>query len=425
MHRPRLEVADVFHRHGADWRRANAGHVSLGQLQVMSAIEQCRSAALVGLQPTGLTRGGHVERCEDCGHSRIAYNSCRNRHCPKCQGAAAEDWLAAREADLLPVGYFHVVFTLPAEIAPIAYQNKAIVYDLLFRTAAETLLTIAPTGQARGLKAHDPKHLGARIGATAVLHSWGSAMIHHPHVHMIVPGGGISLDGTRWVRCKPGFLLPVRVLSRLFRRLFLAALADAHAAGRLAFFGEIEGLLSSRGLRRASRAAQEEGLVRLRQAALRRTRSGARLSRPLHPSRRHLEQSPRCSRRARRDLPVQGLPPQRAGAVPHNDAQRRRVHQALLAPRSAEGVSSHPPLRAAGQRRLQGQHRTRQGADGRPNAGGRSAGSARRSRSGRHDRSSPAVPVLRRPHDHCRGLWPRRRTARPAIGRRRDQDLIR
>ena len=222
MRRPRLEVADVFHRHGADWRRANAGHVSLDQLQVISAIEQCRSAAL----------GGHVERCEDCGHSRIAYNSCRNRHCPKCQGATAQDWLAAREADLLPVGYFHMVFTLPAEIAPIAYQNKAVVYDLLFRTAAETLLTIAA----------DPKHLGARIGATAVLHSWGSAMTHHPHVHMIVPGGGISLDGTHWVRCKPGFLLPVRVLSRLFRRLFLAALADAHAAGRLAFFGEIKGL---------------------------------------------------------------------------------------------------------------------------------------------------------------------------------------
>jgi hypothetical protein len=222
VRRPRLEVADVFHRHGAAWRRANAGHVSLGQLQVMSAIEQCRSAAL----------GGHVERCQDCSHSRIAYNSCRNRHCPKCQGAAATDWLAAREADLLPVSYFHVVFTLPAKIAPIAYQNKAVVYDLLFRTAAETLLTIAA----------DPRHLGARIGATAVLHSWGSAMTHHPHVHMIVPGGGISLDGTRWVRCKPGFLLPVRVLSRLFRRLFLAALADAHAAGRLTFFGEIEGL---------------------------------------------------------------------------------------------------------------------------------------------------------------------------------------
>ena len=206
--------------------------MSLGQLQVMSAIEQCRSAAL----------GGHVERCEDCGHSRIAYNSCRNRHCPKCQGAAATDWLSAREADLLSVGYFHVVFTLPAKIATIAYQNKAVVYDLLLRAAADTLLTIAPTGHARGLKAHDPKHLGARLGATAVLHSWGSTMTHHPHVHMIVPGGGISLDGTRWVRCKPGFLLPVLVLSRLFRRLFLAALADAHAAGRLAFFGNIQDL---------------------------------------------------------------------------------------------------------------------------------------------------------------------------------------
>jgi putative transposase/transposase-like zinc-binding protein len=176
--------------------------------------------------------GGHVERCEDCGHSRVSYNSCRNRHCPKCQGAAAQDWLAAREADLLPVGYFHVVFTLPAEIAPVAYQNKAVVYDLLFRAAAETLLTIAA----------DPRHLGARIGATAVLHTWGSAMTHHPHVHMIVPGGGISLDGARWMSCRPGFLLPVRVLSRLFRRLFLTALADAHAAGRLRFFSEIEGL---------------------------------------------------------------------------------------------------------------------------------------------------------------------------------------
>jgi hypothetical protein len=224
--RPRLEVADVFHRHGADWRQANAGHVSLDQLKVLSAIEQCRSAAL----------GGHVERCEECGHSRIAYNSCRNRHCPKCQGAAARDWLAAREADLLPVGYFHLVFTLPAEIAPIAYQNKAVVYDLLFRTAAETLLTIAA----------DPRHLGARIGATAVLHTWGSAMTHHPHVHMIVPGGGISLEGTRWISCRPGFLLPVRVLSRLFRRLFLAGLADAHAAGRLAFFGDLDGLRERR-----------------------------------------------------------------------------------------------------------------------------------------------------------------------------------
>jgi hypothetical protein len=191
--------------------------VSLGQLKVMSAIEQCRSAAL----------GGHVERCQDCGHSRIAYNSCRNRHCPKCQGAAAKDWLAARQADLLPVGYFHLVFTLPAEIAPIAYQNKAVVYDLLFRATAETLLTIAA----------DPNHLGARIGFTAVLHSWGSAMTHHPHVHIIVPGGGISRDGQRWVSCRPGYFLPLRVLSRLFRRLFLEQLTTLHAGGRLQFFG--------------------------------------------------------------------------------------------------------------------------------------------------------------------------------------------
>ena len=215
MSRSRLEVADIFRGHGAAWRKANAGHVSLGQLKVMSAIENCRTAAL----------GGHVARCEKCAHSQISYNSCRNRHCPKCQGAAAKDWLAAREADLLPVPYYHVVFTLPAAIADIAYQNKAVIYDLLFKASAETLVTIAA----------DPKHLGARVGITSVLHSWGSAMTHHPHVHMIVPGGGISLDGQRWVACRPGFFLPVRVLSRLFRRLFLERLLAAHH--RLKFFG--------------------------------------------------------------------------------------------------------------------------------------------------------------------------------------------
>jgi hypothetical protein len=217
MSRPALEVADILRDHGAAWRRANAGHVSLDQLKVMSAIERCRTAAL----------GGHVARCEDCAHTVIAYNSCRNRHCPKCQGAAAREWLAARETELLPVGYFHVVFTLPGPIADIAYQNKAVIYDLLFKAAAETMLTVAA----------DPKHLGARIGITAVLHSWGSAMTHHPHVHMIVPGGGISLDGSRWVACRPGFFLPVRVLSRLFRRLFLQKLNAAHAEGRLSCFG--------------------------------------------------------------------------------------------------------------------------------------------------------------------------------------------
>jgi hypothetical protein len=215
LSRPSLEVADIFRGHGPAWRRANAGHVSLGQLKVMSAIESCRTAAL----------GGHVARCEKCAHTHVAYNSCRNRHCPKCQGAAAKEWLADREAELLPVPYFHVVFTLPAEIGNIAYQNKAVIYDLLFKAAAETI-------------AADPKHLGARIGLTAVLHSWGSALTHHPHVHMIVPGGGLSPDGQRWISCRPGFFLPVRVLSRLFRRLFLEKLTAAYDAGRLQFFGD-------------------------------------------------------------------------------------------------------------------------------------------------------------------------------------------
>ena len=218
MVRPALEVADIFRDHGPAWRQVHAGHVSLEQLKVMSAIERCRTAAL----------GGHVARCEDCAFTTIAYNSCRNRHCPKCQGAAAKQWLATREADLLPVPYYHLVFTLPAAIADVAYQNKAVVYDLLFKTSAETMLTIAA----------DPKHLGARIGITSVLHTWGSAMTHHPHVHMIVPGGGISPDGSRWVSCRPGFFLPVRVLSRLFRRLFLEKLLTAHQAGRLSFFGD-------------------------------------------------------------------------------------------------------------------------------------------------------------------------------------------
>ena len=215
MSRPALEVADIFRDHGTAWRSANAGHVSRDQMKVMSAIERCRTAAL----------GGHVARCENCSHTLIAYNSCRNRHCPKCQGAAAKQWLAERE---LPVPYFHVVFTLPGPIADIAYQNKAVIYDLLFKAAAEATLTIAA----------DPKHLGASIGITAVLHTWGSALTHHPHVHMIVPGGGIALDGQRWIACRATFFLPVRVLSRLFRRLFLKMLTMAHAAGRLAFFGD-------------------------------------------------------------------------------------------------------------------------------------------------------------------------------------------
>jgi hypothetical protein len=219
MSRPSLEVADIFRDHGCAWREANVGHINLVALKVMSAIERCRTAAL----------GGHVTRCETCEHTEIAYNSCRNRHCPKCQGAVAKQWLAERKAELLPVAYFHVVFTVPAAIGDIAYQNKALVYDLLFKAAADTLLTIGA----------DPKHLGARLGLTAVLHTWGSAMTHHPHLHCIIPGGGLSLDGNRWVACRPSFFLPVKVLSARFRNVFLDKLLEQHREGRLAFFGKL------------------------------------------------------------------------------------------------------------------------------------------------------------------------------------------
>ncbi|HRY03844.1 MAG TPA: IS91 family transposase [Beijerinckiaceae bacterium] len=219
MARPHLEVADIFRRHGDAYLSTHAGRLSLGQLKVVSVIRACRTATL----------GGHVARCDGCGHVEIAYNSCRNRHCPKCQGAAARAWLEKRQADLLPVAYYHVVFTLPAAVAAIAFQNKATVYDLLMKAAAETLTTIAA----------DPKRLGVRIGFTSVLHTWGSALTHHPHVHVIVPGGGLSSDGSRWVACKPKFFLPVRVLSRFFRRRFLEGLISLHETGRLAFFGDL------------------------------------------------------------------------------------------------------------------------------------------------------------------------------------------
>ena len=213
MARVSVEVADIFRSDGAAWRKANAGHLSLGQLKAMTAIEACRTAEL----------GGHVAACEDCGHTVIAYNSCGNRHCPKCQGAAARQWLAEREAELLPLPYYHVVFTLPSAIGAIAWQNKAEVYGLLFKAASEAMLTIAA----------DQKHLGARIGITAVLHTWGSALTHHPHVHMIVPGGGLSLDGERFVPCRRRFFLPVRVLSRVFRGKFLAGLKRLHRRKKL------------------------------------------------------------------------------------------------------------------------------------------------------------------------------------------------
>jgi len=220
--RPEFEVADIFRRHGQAYRVVNAGHLDRCQLRVMAAIEACRTAAL----------GGHIERCTQCGHTQIAYNSCRNRHDPKCQSTAARRWLTARQADLLPVEYFHLVFTVPQPIAAVAYHNKPVVYTILFEAAVETLRTIAA----------DPKHLGAEIGLTAVLHTWGQTLTHHPHLHCIVPGGGLSPDGTRWIACRPGFFLPERVLSRMFRGLFLKKLVAAHRAGRLRFFSEVADL---------------------------------------------------------------------------------------------------------------------------------------------------------------------------------------
>ena len=217
-----LEVADIFRAAGAAWRAQRAGHLSLGQLKVMSAIERCRTAEL----------GGHVLQCRECGHQQMAYNYCRNRHCPKCQSAAAKRWLTARQGELLPVEYYHVVFTLPEPLRDVAYQNQTVVYNILFQAAAETLLTIA----------RDPKHLGAGIGVTLVLHTWGSTLVHHPHVHGIVPGGGFSVDGRQWLACRRGFFLPVKVLSRLFRRLFLDKLRHAHTTGKLKFFGQHQAL---------------------------------------------------------------------------------------------------------------------------------------------------------------------------------------
>jgi hypothetical protein len=224
MTRPALEVADILRDHGPAWRAANRGRVSLDQFKVMSAIERCRTAAL----------GGHVARCENaaCGHTLIAYNSCRNRHCPKCQAAASRRWLADREAELLPVPYFHVVYTLPSKLRHIAYHNKRVVYDLLMKAAAETTLAIAA----------DPRRLGARIAITAVLHTWGSTLTHHPHVHMIVPGGGLSLDRAQWVASRSNFLVHVNLLARLFSGKMLAMLADAHDAGQLTFFNAHAGL---------------------------------------------------------------------------------------------------------------------------------------------------------------------------------------
>jgi hypothetical protein len=382
MPRPALEVADIFRDYGLAWRRANAGHVSLDQLKVMSAIACCRTAAL----------GGHVARCEDCTHTVIAYNSCRNRHCPKCQGAAATEWLAAREADLLPVAYFHVVFTLPAAIAAIAYQNKAAIYDILFTASAETMIAIAA----------DPKHLGARIAITAVLHTWGSAMTHHPHVHMIVPGGGISADGSRWVSCRPSFFLPVQVLSRLFRGLFLAKLRAAHRAGRLNFFGNHAHLDDARAFKAyLAPLHKAEWVVYAKrpfggpQAVL------AYLSRYTHRvaiSNRRLISADETGITFRWKEPDRGAWP-----VSDYDAIHPRVHPALPDARAAQGLPPHPSLRAACQRQPCRQHRA--GAQvARRAVPLRTARDVRGRSARRTARAATSVPLLRWPHDHHRDL---------------------
>jgi hypothetical protein len=237
--RPAFELADVFNRHGEGYERANAGHLGRVERRVIGAITACRTAAL----------GGHVERCDDCGHTHIAYNSCRNRHCGKCQGAARAEWLGARQAELLPVPYFHVVFTLPPAAAEVAFQNKRTVYGLLMRAAAEALMTLAA------------ERLGSRLGLIAVLHPWGQTLTHHPHVHCLVPGGGVALDGERWVACKPNFLLSVRALSKTFRRLFLDGLAAAFARGELGFFGQLAPLADPTAFAERVRALRDSPFV--------------------------------------------------------------------------------------------------------------------------------------------------------------------
>jgi Putative transposase/Transposase zinc-binding domain len=237
--RPAFELADVLRRHGDSYQRANAGHLGRVERRVIGAITVCRTTAL----------GGHVERCDDCGLTRIAYNSCGNRHCPKCQGAARAEWLTARQAELLPVPYFHVVFTLPPAAAAIAFQNKQIVYGLLMRAAAQALTDLAA------------KRLGVKIGLIAVLHTWGQTLTHHPHVHCLVPGGGVALDGQRWIACKPNFLLSVHALTKAFRRLFLDGLHAAFRRGELGFFGDLAPLAEAAAFAERVRALRQSPFV--------------------------------------------------------------------------------------------------------------------------------------------------------------------
>ena len=320
-----LEVADIFRAHGAAWRAANTGHISRDQFKVMSAIERCRTAAL----------GGHVARCVDCAHEHIAYNSCRNRHCPKCQAGAAKAWLAAREAELLPVRYFHLVFTLPKQIADIAYQNKRETYNLLMRASADTVIKIAA----------DPKHLGARVGITSVLHTWGSAMTHHPHVHMIVPGGGLSADGSEWIACRKNFFLSVRVLSRLYRRLILEGLAKLHNTGKLQFFGDHTGLIDNTvfvSIPEQNWPGSRCKIGQFGRGLAAPWRAGLPVA--LHAQDRHIQQPIDSRRRPGRHIPRQGLPCKRSWSAQNHDAGHCRVYPQVPDPRAAKGPAPHPSL---------------------------------------------------------------------------------
>ena len=325
--RPELEVADIFRDFGPAYRQAHGDHLDGTTRRVMAAIEACRTATL----------GGHVEQCTECGFVRYAYNSCRDRHCPKCQGLARAEWLEARQADLLPVPYFHVVFTVPAAVANLAFFNKEVVYGILFHASAEALRTVGA----------DDRYLGAELGAIALLHTWGQTLHHHPHVHCIVPGGGISPDQTRWVPCLPGFFLPVRVLSRCFRDLFVQQLRTAFTDGELRFPGALADLADP-----AAFAAQLDALTGIDwvvycQAAVRRTRAGARLSRPLHPPRRHRQQPAGRACRRPGELHLEGLPARRQDQG--DDAGGRRVYPPFPPAQLAGRLPPHPPHRLPGQ----------------------------------------------------------------------------
>ena len=287
MDRPKLEVADVFRRHGDAYRQQHGASMSVAQWRVMRAIEVCRTSAL----------GGHLERCDQCGYERNAFNSCRDRHCPKCQCLARAQWIEDRQSELLEVPYFHVVFTVPEEIAAIAYQNKEVVYGILFQTTADTLKTIAA----------DPQHLGAGIGFFAVLHTWGQNLQFHPHLHCVVPGGGLSPDGQRWISCRPNFFLPVQVLSRLFRRLFLQSLQKAFDAGKLQFFAALESLRQRDTFAQFLTRMKACEWVVYAKTSVRRAAAGPRVRGPLYSSRRDFQQPPTRYRQRSGPLPVEGL----------------------------------------------------------------------------------------------------------------------